>query len=319
MKRRAFINSGFINTSLCAAATLFASDSIAAALSPVSQELIAVNAKRRGRFKLKYAPHFGMFVEHAGKDLVDQLKFAADEGFIAFEDNAMRGRPPAEQERLGSEMRRLGLEMGIFVVDWDGLSKPILASGDPAMRDSFLKNVRESVEIAKRCGAKYATLVVGTNADRLARGYQTANAIETLKRAAAICEPSGLIMVAEPLNVLRDHPNFFVPTNHEMYALMKAVDSPSCKLLFDLYHTQIGEGNIIPNIDSCWSEIAYVQTGDTPGRIEPGAGEVNYRNVFRHLHAKGYRGIVGMEHGASKPGRAGERAVIDAYVAADDF
>jgi hydroxypyruvate isomerase len=260
-----------------------------------------------------------MFEAHAGKDLIDQLKFSADQGFTAFEDNAMRSRPKEEQERIARAMRQLNLEMGIFVVDWDGLSKPILSSGDAAMRESFLKNVRESVEIAKRVNAKYATLVVGTNADRLARGYQMANATETLKRASAICEPSGLIMVAEPLNIYRDHPNFFIPTNHEMYALMKAVGSPSCKLLFDLYHTQIGEGNIIPNINACWDEIAYIQTGDTPGRNEPGTGEVNYRNVFKHIHAKGYRGILGMEHGASKPGKEGEMAVIRAYQEADSF
>jgi hydroxypyruvate isomerase len=66
-----------------------------------------------------------------------------------------------------------------------------------------------------------------------------------------------------------------------------------------------------------WDEIPYVQVGDNPGRNEPGTGEINYRNIFRHLHGKGYQGIVGMEHGNSKPGRAGERAVIDAYRAAD--
>jgi hydroxypyruvate isomerase len=95
------------------------------------------------------------------------------------------------------------------------------------------------------------------------------------------------------------------------------VNSPACKILFDFYHEQINEGNLIPTLDAVWSEVAYIQTGDTPGRKEPGTGETNYRNLFRHLHSKGYTGLVGMEHGNSKPGREGERAVIDAYVAAD--
>src|SRR5690606_1754145 len=99
----------------------------------------------------------------------------------------------------------------------------------------------------------------------------------------------------------------------------KAVNSPACKILFDIYHQQITEGNIIPNIDLAWDEIAYFQVGDNPGRKEPGTGELNYRHIFRHIHSKGFTGIVGMEHGNSQPGPEGEQAVIDAYVAADNF
>jgi hydroxypyruvate isomerase len=103
------------------------------------------------------------------------------------------------------------------------------------------------------------------------------------------------------------------------YAVCKAVNSPSCKILFDLYHEQITAGNLIPSLDAAWDEVAYLQSGDNPGRKEPGTGEVNYRNVFQHLAKKGYRGVIGMEHGNSKPGAEGEQAVIDAYRAADSF
>ena len=95
--------------------------------------------------------------------------------------------------------------------------------------------------------------------------------------------------------------------------------SPSCKILFDIYHQQIHEGNLIPNIDLAWNEIAYFQCGDNPGRNEPTTGEINYFNVFRHIHAKGYKGIVGMEHGNSKDGIEGEKAVIKAYREVDEF
>jgi hydroxypyruvate isomerase len=104
-----------------------------------------------------------------------------------------------------------------------------------------------------------------------------------------------------------------------MYALVKAVRSPSCKMLFDLYHTQISEGRLIRNFDQCFDEIGYIQTGDTPGRKEPGTGEVNYRNVFRHIYQKGYKGLVGMEHGKSLDGKEGELALIQAYRDADNF
>ena len=288
-------------------------------------------ASNKGRFKLRYAPHFGMFREHAGYTgnpneagvgkLIDELKFCADEGFTAFEDNGMRGRPVEVQEQLAREMTRLGMEMGIFVANDRGLEKgvAILTSGDENLREGFLKNIRESVEVAKRVNTKRVTLVVGNSFHRLQHGYQTANAIEALKRASDICEPSGLVMVCEPLNIYRDHPEFFVSSNAQMYALMKGVGSPSCKVLYDIYHTQVNEGNIIPNMDRCWDEVAYIQTGDHPGRKEPFTGEINYKNVFRHVYNKGYKGILGMEHGNSKPGKAGERAVIDAYAAADSF
>ena len=86
-----------------------------------------------------------------------------------------------------------------------------------------------------------------------------------------------------------------------------------------MYHQQITEGNLIPNIDRAWDEIPYFQLGDNPGRNEPWTGEINYRNVFKFLHEKGYDGIVGMEHGNSGDGIEGELALIDAYVQADDF
>ena len=101
--------------------------------------------------------------------------------------------------------------------------------------------------------------------------------------------------------------------------ICQAVNSPSCKILDDLYHQQITEGNLIPNMDQAWSEIAYIQVGDNPGRKEPGTGEINYNNIFRHLHKKQYKGIVGMEHGNSIEGKEGEKALISAYLEVDNF
>ena len=268
-------------------------------------------------FKLAYAPHFGMFAAHAGEDLVAQLEFMAAEGFTGLEDNGMRGRPLAEQERIGRTLERLKMRMGVFVahtIDW---REPTLTSPDPAHRDVFLKEIRESVDIAKRVGAKWMTVVPGHVDRRPHINYQTANVIETLKRAVEILEPHGLTIVLEPLNTLRNHPGMFLTEVPQTYMICKAVGSPSCKILFDIYHQQITEGNLIPNIDAAWSEIAYFQVGDNPGRNEPGTGEINYRNVFRHIHAKGYAGIVGMEHGNATKGKEGEQAVIDAYRNAD--
>jgi hydroxypyruvate isomerase len=267
-------------------------------------------------FRLQFAPHPGMFRAHAGDNLLDQLHFIADQGFTAFEDNDLRLRPVAEQEQMGKVMAGRGIRMGVFVAHTIAWSQPNLASGDPSHRASFLKEIEASVEVAKRVGATWMTVVPGHMDLSQSMGYQTAHVIESLKRAAEILEPHGLVMVLEPLN-FRDHPGLFLSDSPQAYEICRAVASPSCKILFDIYHQQVQEGNLLPNISACWDEIAYFQIGDNPGRKEPGTGEIHYANVFRYLHEKGYAGILGMEHGNSIAGREGEMAVIDAYRAVD--
>src|SRR5688500_10557077 len=266
------------------------------------------------KFRLNYAPHFGMFREHAGPDLVAQLEFMAAEGFTGLEDNGMRGRPVAEQELIGKTLARLNMKMGVFVAHTINWTEPTLTTSDQAKRDVFLKEIQESVDIAKRVGAKWMTVVPGHVDRRPHINYQTANVIETLKRASAILEPHGLVMVLEPLNTLRNHPGMFLTEVPQTYMICKGVRSPSWKILFDMYHQHIPEGNIIPNINAAWDEVAYFQVGDNPGRNEPGTGEMNYRNIFKHIHGKGFTGVVGMEHGNAAKGKDGERAVIDAYI-----
>jgi len=267
-------------------------------------------------FTLDYAPHFGMFSRSAGNDVVDQLRWMHDQGFRSLEDNGMRGRPVAEQERIGKELARLGMRMGVFVLNPETAWTTTFAAGEASFRESFLKDVDASIEVAKRVNAKWATVVMGTVAPRLEAEYQTANGVEILRAAAERLERAGLVMVLEPLN-RRDHPNLFLTRIPQAFQICRAVDSPSCKILFDIYHQQITEGNLIPNFDAAWSEVAYVQVGDNPGRKEPTTGEINYANVFAHLRRKGFTGVVGMEHGNSKPGPDGEMAVVAAYRAVD--
>ncbi len=267
---------------------------------------------------LRYGPHPGMFREHAGDSIVDQIAFFADRGFTGFEDNGMKGRSVAEQTAIAKALEKAGVMMGIFVatdIDW---SNPTLTTGEPAHREKFVAQVKESVEVAQRMNTKTCTIVAGVEARNVPHGVQTAHVVETLKRASAVCEKSGLVMVLEPLN-WRDHPGLFVRYSDHAYAIMKAVNHPCCKILFDLYHQQATEGNLIDNVGRCWDEIGYFQIGDNPGRNEPGTGEVNFRNVFRFIHERGYKGVLGMEHGKSKGGKEGELALIEAYRAADNW
>jgi hydroxypyruvate isomerase len=306
MDRRSFIH----NTGLAAGTLLAAGSS--------GLPIAAAPADRALKFKLKYAPHFGMFENLAGKDPLDQLRFAADQGFTAFEDNGMPGKPADLQQKIAAEMARLGLVMGVFVAYADfGTRSFVLDS--PDMRDMLKQKMRDAVEIAKRVNAKWCTVVPGQYDTKLEWDYQTGNVIENLKWCASICEPAGLVMVLEPLNAHTDHPGLFLTKVPQAYMICKAVGSPSCKILDDLYHQQVTEGNLIPNIDMAWDEIGYFQVGDNPGRKEPFTGEINYRNVFKHLHAKGWTGLIGMEHGISRPGKEGELAVIRAYRECDAF
>ena len=301
---------GFLKTSAAAGAGV--------ALAGVPASLGAQQSAAR-TFRLAYAPHFGMFRQHAGEDLVAELEFMAAEGFTALEDNGLKGRPVADQELVGRTLARLDMRMGVFVAHTISWNEPHLASGDAAIGDAFVQQVRESVDVCKRVSAKWMTVVPGHVDRRLDLSFQTANVVEALKRAAGVLEPHGLVIVIEPLNTLRDHPGQFLTRIPQAYQICRAVGSPSCKILFDIYHQQITEGNLIPNLNGAWDEVAYIQVGDHPGRREPGTGEINYRNVFRHIHSKGFQGVVGMEHGNSRQGREGERAVIDAYIAADSW
>jgi hydroxypyruvate isomerase len=298
------------------AAISAASLPLAAIINP--EDGIAQTKERKKGFKLHYAPHFGMFKHHAGDDLIDQLKFMADEGFTAMEDNGMMGREISVQEKIAKEMLRSGMMMGVFVAYAD-FGNPTFVDDKKETRDMLVTKMKAAVEVSKRVNAHWCTVVPGAFDTGLEWDYQTANVIENLKWCSEVCEASGLIMVLEPLNAWRDHPGLFLTKIPQAYHICRAVNSPSCKILDDLYHQQITEGNLIPNIDMAWSEIAYFQVGDNPGRDEPTTGEINYLNIFKHIHSKEFQGIVGMEHGNSKPGKEGERAVIEAYRYCDGF
>jgi len=298
----------FLGTSIAAGAT------VAATTEAMAQS--GTKARGKKMFKLKYAPHFGMFKENAGPDLIDQLQFMADQGFTAMEDNGMMNRPVEMQEKIARKMEQLNMTMGVFVANADFANKTFIKREN---RDMLVGKLEAAVEVSKRVNAKWTTVVPDAYDNGVEWDYQTANVIENLKWCAEVCEPSGLVMVLEPLNPWTNHPGLFLTKIPQAYQICRAVNSPSCKILDDLYHQQVTEGNLIPNLDMAWEEIAYFQMGDNPGRKEPTTGEINYRNIFKHIHNKGFTGIMGMEHGNSKPGKAGEMAVIEAYASCDDF
>ena len=305
MNRRNFVRSG-----LLAGAAL-------STASPVFAKENNTTMQQDKTFNLNYALHDGMFKNLGGNDFIDQIKFAHEKGFRAIEDNGMMGRPMDLQKKIGNTLAQLGMTMGVFVVTSDNWHwKTSLASGKQEWTDLMIKDCKEAVEVAKRCNAKWMTVVPGNFDRALTTEYQTSNVIAALRKAAGILEPHGLVMVLEALS---DNPDLFLRHSDQAFMICKAVNSPSCKILFDMYHMQRNEGDIINNIDRSWDEIGYFQIGDNPGRKEPTTGEMNYKNIFKHIHQKGYRGILGMEHGNAKPGKEGEEALIRAYRESDAF
>ena len=303
MKRRNFIqNSTLTAASLIALNPLFSNNS----------------SKLNHVYNLNYAPHLGMFKHHAGLDIFNQLEFIKDQGFTAFEDNGMKNRDVKTQEKIGDFLSKNNIIMGVFVAHKIYWNKPNLASGDLNKRKEFLNDITTSIDVAKRVNAKWITVVPGHLDLRKDMNYQTQNVIETLKQASGLLEKHNLTMVLEPLN-FRDHPGLFLTESPQAFQICKSVNSKSCKILFDIYHQQIQEGNLIPNIEASWNEIAYFQIGDNPGRNEPKTGEINYKNIFKYIYDKGFDGVLGMEHGNSVKGIEGELKLINSYKEVDNF
>jgi hydroxypyruvate isomerase len=305
MKRRNFIQKGIAASS--------------AMIAPIA--LLAAESRQKKEagkpFKLNYAFHDGTFKNNAGKDFLDQIRYGYDQGFRAIEDNGMMDRTPDDQEKIGNLLTKLNMSMGVFVHGFDHWPvSTSLCSGNTEWRDKFLKYTKQVIDVSKRCTGKLVTVVPGNYDRSIPFDYQTAHVLEALKPAAGILEPYQIVMVLEPLS---DTPDLFLRHSSQAYAICKSVNSPSCKILFDIYHMQRNDGDLIKGIDRAWEEIAYFQIGDNPGRNEPGTGEINYKNIFKHIYNRGYRGMLGMEHGNAIPGKEGEAALVAAYREADSF
>jgi len=240
-------------------------------------------------------------------------------GFRAMFDNGLPGRPVENQVKIANEMNRLGMDLGTFVL-YDDFAVTSFVLDKPEVREMLVNKMKEGVEVSKRTGAKYALVVPGRYDEKLHRDFQTANVIDHIRYCCEIMEPAGVTIVLEPLNTLRNHPGLFLTGVPQTYAICRAVNSPACKIVNDIYHQQITEGNLIPNIEAAWSEIGAFHCGDNPGRNEPTTGEINYKNVFKYIYSRKYEGTICMEHGISNRGtKEGEARVIQAYRECDSY
>ncbi|MFH1070414.1 MAG: TIM barrel protein [Candidatus Glassbacteria bacterium] len=273
-------------------------------------------AEPKHTFKLKYAPNLGLLRNIS--DEIDRLDAYADYGFRAFEFNGLLSWDTARAEKLRARMDKLGLTMGVFVGNPSGWDKAGMVN--PEQRPAFLEEVKKSVTYHKIVGNVCSTVITGPGMEKPPRGLQRAWVIESLKRAADLVAGTKLVLVVEPLNNLTDHPGYFLSRSDEAYEVMKAVNSPQIKILFDIYHQQITEGNLTVNIRQFYEEIGYFQLADVPGRHEPGTGEINYRNVFKAIYDLGYKGVLGLElSGSVRQDPEGSLKVFESIVECDKF
>jgi len=283
-------------------------------VSPLALMAASAASAAPHKYNLRYAPRIGLV---SGLSVERQLEIYAEWGFQAFEYNGLPRHGNQEIEAFRKKMDQLRMSMGVFVVNSGGWKASAMV--DKQFHPQFLKDVERAVEIHGIIGNECATVTSGVAVPNLSFTEQTGNCIEALKRAADIAGKSRMVLVLEPLNIRVDHAGYFVVFSDHAHQIISAVNHPNVRILFDIYHQQISEGNVINHIRKYWDWIGYFQVGDVPGRREPETGEVNWKNVFKAIHEKGYRGILGMEHGLSVSGMDGLKKCFEAYRRADNF
>lgn len=190
---------------------------------------------------------------------------------------------------LARKKEETGLELAAFSCETGG---PLVAAGSAL---KFLPALKDSVAAAKKLGCRRLIVTVGNELENVSRHDQHKNIVAALKGCAPLCEDAGIALVLEPLNVLVNHKGYYLTTSAEGFQILDEVGSPNVQLLFDIYHQQITEGNLIQNITRNLSRIGHFHVADVPGRHEPGTGEINYGNVFRAIVKAGYTGFLGLE------------------------
>jgi hydroxypyruvate isomerase len=166
---------------------------------------------------------------------------------------------------------------------------------DPSQREAYLAGLEETVAACEELSCSTIISQVGNEIAGVPRESQKQSIIDGLKAAAAKLAGTGITLVIEPLNLLVDHAGYFLARSDEAAEIIEAVDSPHIRMLFDIYHQQITEGNLINNIKKHFKLIGHFHIADNPGRKEPGTGEINYANVIDAINELGFEGHAGTE------------------------
>jgi hydroxypyruvate isomerase len=223
---------------------------------------------------------------------VDRLRKVKEAGFTHYEFWPWRDKDIDAIVALNGELGLAAVQFSASPVKGFGHG---ITNPDLARRAEFEEEIRSAVPVAKKLGVKKICVVAGEETKGYSREEQTQAVIAALKAGARIVEPEGITIILEPLNILVDHPRQLIIRSEHAALVLKMVGSPNVKMLFDIYHQQISEGNLTGNIRKYRDLIGYYQLADHPGRHEPTTGEINYPFVLRTIHETGYRDPIGME------------------------
>jgi len=272
--------------------------------------------KEEGKpFKAKFAPHPGLLPTGPGKkaDYLDQLKFAYDLGFRAWEDNNFFKQSIETQEKVANFVKDKGMEFGVAVIS---NGKGTMFNKPTEEHLAALKqDMLAGVEVAKRTGQTNMTFLAGVRDESMTREEQIKASVATMKMCCDLVEAQGVILALEPLSHPIGGKQPLLRSFADGHLLAKLTNRKSCKLLADFFHEgQIGNGDkLVENAEECWDQVSYVQYGASPGRKEPGTGNLDYVAVTKFLREKNFTGVIGMEHGASMKGQEGLDALMAAY------
>ncbi len=242
--------------------------------------------------RLRLSISWGML---GGVSAAEGLAMLDRMGFDAFE--MFDWRNASILTTFAAEMRKHSLACACLVAN-KGVTAPGCGLVNPSERDGFLEQVRLSIDAAKKVDCKRLIVLTGNELGGMSRHQQTSNVVAGLRAAAPMFEKNGITAIVEVLNTYVDHAGYFLYYIRDGAEIVDRVGSPNVKLLFDIYHTQIMEGNLIPNIRAYINHVGHFHVADNPGRNEPGTGEINYANVFKAIYDLGdrYSGYVALEY-----------------------
>lgn len=239
-------------------------------------------------------PDISLEMVYEDEPFLDRIDHVADEGFDTVEFATWFDKDlDALEARLDEHDVSLA---AMAAIQETGMPQDFeRAVTNPEKRETVVEDIERSIQVAQRFDCPNLIVLVGPEIDELTRNEMFDSVVECLETVAPDAEDAGVTLVLEPLNHAVEHPGFFLEESATGYDIVDAVDSPAVKLLFDIYHQQVTEGNIIANVTSHLDAIGHIHVADIPGRHEPGTGELHYRNVLSAIDVAGYDGHVGFE------------------------
>ena len=221
-----------------------------------------------------------------GKDFIDSMRSVRGCGIDSIEFWCWWDK---DIDAVNSARKELGLTIAAFCTKFISLT-------DPAQREDYIAGLVETLAVAQKLDCKTIITQVGEDRKDVPAAEQHKSIVEGLKACVPYLEKAGVTLVFEPLNTKIDHMGYYLWSSDEGADIVDEVGSPYVKMLFDLYHQQIMEGDIIRRSTQYLDKIGHMHAAGNPGRHELDDGEINYKGVFDALKAAGYKGHVGLEY-----------------------